>query len=442
MNPGRGNSILPIEPTIRKALRPLEVLISTTYRRMFVILDSLFVLKQSWAPAARTLEDGCAGGELMERLPRAYPLATLTARPLPSLESAGSLRQHPGWRGEGDRSIMAKPACVLCDSSSTIFLTACTDFLLRTTRNSFSLFKCQDCGTVFIWPLPPEEELPSYYPSGYWWSETTSSQNWLSHLRKRLESAYRRLVLRDHVQFVLKTFRNASAGCHGPITLLDVGCSGGTLLHELSRRGLRVKGLDFSKEAVTHARQAYQLDCAVGDLNHFPWKDETFSILTCFHVLEHVARPRVFLRAARSHLTEQGFLVLQVPNLGSWQFRLLGVHWHGLDPPRHLVNFSEYTLIRLFEQEGFEVTRRKHFSLRDDAAAWVTSLFPSLDPFARAVRGMPCASGRPESPLLEILKNFLYFLLLLLALPFAVLDSICGGGATIMVEAKRRPGTS
>lgn len=337
---------------------------------------------------------------------------------------------------------MSENSCPVCYATSTAFIGQCSDFLLRTTDKLFNLFKCRDCGTVFISPLPNDKDLRSYYPAGYWWSEPKLSHGLFSDLRKRLESAYRRFVLQDHVRFVLKTIRRASSESQGPVTLLDVGCSGGTFLHEMARRGLSVKGLDFSEEAVAHARAVYQLDCSVGDLEQIPWKDEKFTVLTCFHVLEHVAQPRAFLRAARQKLAEHGYLVVQVPNLRSWQYRLFGVRWYGLDPPRHLVNYSDRALIRLLQEEGFEVIRKKRFSLRDDAPAWISSLFPQLDPLARTVRKWRSAKVSTESPRLGILLNFIYFLLVLVAVPLALLDSLSGRGATIMVKAKRQAGNS
>lgn len=333
---------------------------------------------------------------------------------------------------------MSENACPLCLRPDTAFFGKRTDYLLKTTDKTFSLRECKSCGVVFLAPIPSPEELRTYYPSGYWWSEPNPTQGFFRTLGKRFESVYRRIALRDHVRFVMKAVHHvAEEGV--AITLLDVGCSGGTLLHELSRRGVSVRGLDLSEEAVAHARRVYQLECSVGDLTQSPWQDEKFSLITCFHVLEHVPDPRAFLKAVQTALTERGRLVLQVPNIRSWQFRFFGVHWYGLDTPRHLVNFSDRALMSLLEETGFKIIRKKRFSLRDDAAAWVSSLFPSLDPVARTARQahQGDVAGGPSA--LAIFQNFAYFLLLLVATPIALCDSLAGRGATIMVEAGRRP---
>lgn len=333
---------------------------------------------------------------------------------------------------------MNENTCPLCDQSETTFFAETRDHLLNTTKKVFSLRECRSCEIVFISPMPSADELRTYYPSGYWWSESDHADGFLPTLGKRLESLYRRIALRDHVRFVMKSIRHVEAAGEA-VKLLDVGCSGGTLLHEIARRGFPGRGLDSSGEAVAHAREVYQLDCRVGELTQSPWDDEKFSLVTSFHVLEHVPDPKTFLKAARAVLTEQGRVVVQVPNIRSWQFRLFGDHWYGLDPPRHLVNFSDRALSRVLQEAGLQVVRQKRFSFRDDPAAWVSSLFPALDPLARTVRRRAARKSVPQSSALGILQNFVYFLLWLIAIPVALCDSLSGRGATIMIEARRIP---
>ena len=59
-----------------------------------------------------------------------------------------------------------------------------------------------------------------------------------------------------------------------------------------------------------------------------------------------------------------------------------------MDAPRHLTDFRARDLEALLAAAGFQVVRRKYFSLRDNPAGLATSLAPSLDPMARRVRGV------------------------------------------------------
>ena len=81
--------------------------------------------------------------------------------------------------------------------------------------------------------------------------------------------------------------------------------------------------------------------------------------------------------------------MVHVPNAASWQFRLLGRRWNGVDVPRHLFDYRDRDVERLLAVSGFEVLRRRYFSLRDNPAGLASSLAPGLDPMARRVRRVP-----------------------------------------------------
>ena len=53
-----------------------------------------------------------------------------------------------------------------------------------------------------------------------------------------------------------------------------------------------------------------------------------------------------------------------------------------------------------------------------------------LDPMSRRVRRVQ------EGPREKLLKDFTYFLLVLLSIPFAALEALCRAGATVMMEAR------
>ena len=100
--------------------------------------------------------------------------------------------------------------------------------------------------------------------------------------------------------------------------------------------------------------------------------------------------------------SRDGKLFLQVPNADCWQFLLLGSNWSGLDVPRHLIHFRAEDLEHLLDDCGFQVVRRRFFSLRDNPAGLATSLCPQLEPVSRRVRKVK------ESNTTRLLKDLLY----------------------------------
>ena len=311
--------------------------------------------------------------------------------------------------------------CLVCGSQQSDQLFQASDRLYHTTAKQFAVVRCGECGLVRLDPHPAPDELRHYYPDNYWYSpdQTTAS---------RMEEAYRRLVLRDHVQFVAQAL--ASSRARGP--LLDVGCGGGLFLGMMRQHGFRVVGLDFSREAAAIAWRRQLAPAVCADMEKVPLRSGSFAGLTMFHVMEHLYDPRAYLTAAHALLAEDGRLVVQVPNAASWQFRLLGRHWNGVDVPRHLFDFRDRDVERLLESCGFEVVRRKYFSLRDNPAGLASSLAPSLDPMARRVRRIPETGG------VRLAKDLVYLSMVVAALPFTLLEAAFHAGSTVMIEARKR----
>jgi SAM-dependent methyltransferase len=312
-------------------------------------------------------------------------------------------------------------ACLLCGSDQFAQLFRGSDRLYHTTAKEFAVVQCGGCGLVRLDPQPAPDELRRYYPANYWFAPDQSAAS-------RLEEAYRRLVLRDHVRFVEHALRDSRAA--GP--LLDVGCGGGLFLGMMQERGFRVLGLDSSLEAAAIAWRRQHAPSLCAMLERAPLRPASLAGLTMFHVLEHLYDPRAYLIAAHHLLAPDGRLVVQVPNAASWQFQLLGPSWNGVDVPRHLFDFRDRDLEKLLESCGFDVVRRKYFSLRDNPAGLASSVAPSFDPMARRVRGIV------ESSAARLAKDLAYLALVIAALPFTVLEAAFRAGSTVMIEARRR----
>ena len=207
---------------------------------------------------------------------------------------------------------------------------------------------------------------------------------------------------------------------------------GGLFLGMMRERGFRVLGLDSSLEAAALAWRRQQAPCLCAMLERPPFRAGSLAGLTMFHVLEHLYDPRAYLIAASHLLAPDGRLIVQVPNAASWQFQMLGRSWNGVDVPRHLFDFRDRDLEKLLESCGFEVLRRKYFSLRDNPAGLASSVAPSFDPMARRVRGITESSGA------RLAKDLAYLALVIAALPFTVVEAAFRAGSTVMIEARRR----
>jgi len=326
----------------------------------------------------------------------------------------------------GAEALAAPPAaanqgCILCGSRESRVRFPTTDRLYRTTRKTFDIVECLRCALLRLAPQPTAAEFDQYYPANYWFDPSESAAG-------RLEETYRRLVLRDHVRFVVRALQQIRQG--EPV--LDIGCGGGLFPGVLRQRGFRALGLDVSAEAARLAAKLHGVPVIAGELTHSPVAARSCAAVTMFHVLEHVPNPQQYLAEAGALLRAGGRLILQVPNAACWQFALLGRLWNGVDAPRHLHLFRPADLEKLLESSGFQVVRRKYFSMRDNPAGLATSIAPSLDPMARRIR------GTRESGVKRVMKDLLYLSLVVAALPFTLLEAWANAGSTVMIEARKR----
>lgn len=315
-----------------------------------------------------------------------------------------------------------KDQCPACGSIDVHTLFHANDRLYGTTDREFLVIECSHCKLIRLFPQPTPYELRDYYPDSYWFTEEDGAAD-------RLEQAWRRFVLGDHLRFVERALRESQENG----LVLDVGCGGGLFLRMLAERGTaNVVGLDFSLDAAGVAWRKNGVPAVCASLGRAPFAPESCAAVTMFHVLEHLYDPASYLDAAHKLLRPDGRLIVQVPNAACWQFLLFSERWNGVDVPRHLFNFRETDLELLLDSCGFEILRRKHFSMRDNPAGLATTLAPKLDPMARRIRRVP------ETPNQRLFKDLAYFALLLGSIPFTLLEAACRAGSTIMFEARKK----
>ena len=280
---------------------------------------------------------------------------------------------HKNVRAEG-----AGGTCPRCAGDAYLTLFQAEDRLGSANGRRFHIVECSRCALIRIDPIPSAAEAATFYPDKYWWKPDSSTSG-------RLAEIYRQLVLIDHAHFVTHDIDRAGL-------ILDVGCGGGSLVHALRKRGLKAFGLDPAVGAARSAHERYGPNVVRGMVPQAPFKPGTFSTITLCRVLEHVPDPIELLKGLGRLLQPGGKLFVQIPNAACWQFLLLGKRWSGLDAPRHLIHFRTADLEEILEATGFEVRRRKFFSLRDN---------PLVSPRASVRAWTPCSgtcAGSRKTP--------------------------------------------
>jgi SAM-dependent methyltransferase len=134
--------------------------------------------------------------------------------------------------------------------------------------------------------------------------------------------------------------------------LLDLGCSSGAFLESLKNEPWRLYGIEMSPETAKTAEVRSGAQVFVGDVPEAPFAPESFDVITCFDVLEHLYDPRLVMAHVNEWLKPGGIFYVLVPNIDSAEARVFGSYWHGLELPRHLFHYSPASLKFLAESAG------------------------------------------------------------------------------------------
>ncbi len=108
--------------------------------------------------------------------------------------------------------------------------------------------------------------------------------------------------------------------------LLDIGCFNGSksvLLCQAARCNEAV-GIDFLPEKLVEARER-GLQTLEADLNTelpLPLPSQSFDIIVCSEVIEHLFSPDDLLDEMKRLLKPDGYILLTTPNLASWKNRV------------------------------------------------------------------------------------------------------------------------
>ena len=233
--------------------------------------------------------------------------------------------------------------CNLCGSREHVLVRECREQRYNTSV-PFSLVKCTHCELVYLNPRPSEREILVYYPPAY----QAAIRQVLQEVRQsRIGLMGLRIMRRLRKPPLLKVGR-----------VLDIGCSGGDYLAYLRTLGWEVYGIELDKEAARYAREHFGLNVCVGAAERTlsDFQNESFDIVTMWHVLEHVFDPSLVLAEVYRVLRPGGILMLEMPNFNSLWASILGKYWFPLEIPRHLYHFTPLTLKAILTKTGFSLT--------------------------------------------------------------------------------------
>jgi hypothetical protein len=151
-----------------------------------------------------------------------------------------------------------------------------------------------------------------------------------------------------------QTHRNLISRYEQSDAILDIGCSSGGFLGTMKGDAWKLYGIDMEASTAEKARAATDAEVFVGDSADVPFPAESFDVITAFDLLERVFHAPQFLGKALEWLKPGGIFFTMLQNIDSWESRIFGSYWFGLELPRHLFHFSPKSLRHLMATLGFE----------------------------------------------------------------------------------------
>lgn len=142
---------------------------------------------------------------------------------------------------------------------------------------------------------------------------------------------------------------------------LDIGCSYGDQAMKIAKQGIRVYGIDSSKDYIKKFKQSAKknnLDCTpvLGDATRLPFDSNFFDAVIATEVLEHIPNFKKAIKESYRVLKPGGYACIAVPTgLSENIFKFLHPFWQ--EDSGHVNFFLKRKITRILEEIGFRIEK-------------------------------------------------------------------------------------
>lgn len=226
--------------------------------------------------------------------------------------------------------------CPLCGETNFEHHISCVDETV--SHETFDIVTCRKCTFTFTNPVP--ENLGRYYDSENYISHNTNA----STVFDRIYQLARTFTIANKEKLISKYATSNR-------THLDFGCGTGHFIKYCKSNGWKSSGVEPTENARLQAQQITGSPIA----SHITEVKDSFSVITLWHVLEHVPDIKNTLDALASRLDQTGTIFIAVPNYKSMDSTHYRQNWAAYDVPRHLWHFSQTTMTKLLNQHSLKI---------------------------------------------------------------------------------------
>lgn len=215
---------------------------------------------------------------------------------------------------------------------------SCKDYTV--SQESYELLLNKDYDMMVTLPVP--SDLENYYKSEDYISHTNVNKSVIDKIYQtvRKRTLQNKLALINSFNFTDKK-------------LLDIGSGTGDFLATCKNDNWNVFGVEPNKDAGKISTNKGV--SVITDI--YLLKENSFDVITLWHVLEHVENLLEYIEILKSKLSPNGVLIIAVPNYKSFDANHYKEFWAAFDVPRHLWHFSQTSIKKLFANVSMKVEK-------------------------------------------------------------------------------------
>lgn len=247
----------------------------------------------------------------------------------------------------------ASPICFVCGGSATTrsLFGGC-----RFLGERYYRLLCQDCGFIFVSPIPAPSAFAAMYEDDYF-ADYYGGGTGVGY-----EASASAAIANG------ESILSRVAGYVPSGSLLDIGCAGGYFLAAAKKRGYYGLGIELNQRMAEQARRTFGVEVLDGSYGSAELESlgRQFDVIYMGDTLEHLPDPRLALERVVKLLAPNGVFVLSGPitlnrSLFTAVLRiklLVGKgrsEWYADSPPHHLWEWNATTMRRFLVTSGFNV---------------------------------------------------------------------------------------
>ena len=210
------------------------------------------------------------------------------------------------------------------------------------SQEIFDLYYDESLDMLVTNPQPDSENLGKYYDSPNYISHTDGNKS----LFEKLYQAVKNIALKNKLNLINSLSENKGK-------ILDIGAGTGDFLAFVKQNGWQTIGVEPSQKAKEIATKKGVV--FVNETSEL--ENQSFDIITMWHVLEHVPDLEKQIQELKRLLKPNGTLIVAVPNFKSFDANHYKEFWAAYDVPIHFWHFSKTAIKSLFQKQNMKLEK-------------------------------------------------------------------------------------